>query len=76
MRDSLKLCFILKNVIQYLLIIQGTTSALLIGGFMGIMFIMGATITSHGVGTMQEIIGTTVMVCDFLQKNKFTKSFV
>ena len=56
--------------------VTGTTSASLIGGFMGTMVIMGATITSHGVDTMQEIIGITVMVCDFLQKNKFTKFFV
>ena len=48
----------------------------LIGKNMGTMVIMGATITSHGVDTMQEIIGITVMVCDFLQKNKFTKFFV
>ena len=47
---------------------QGTISASLIGGLMGTMVIMGATITSHGVGTitgtitMKDIIGTTDMV--------------
>ena len=44
---------------MFLFIIQGTTSASLIGGP---MVIMGATITSQGVGTVQRIIGTTVTV--------------